>query len=744
MTVRRSFTLFVALFGLILAATNCSNKSSSDNGDVRFLADGKPISDDSGEEPEAPVIGCSVSQDCPVDLPVCDQFTSSCVECKKNDDCHGDRAYCNPAWMQCVECVMKDHCPSDYQFCLEGNCSDKPCFPNHSQCVGNTVHVCSADGMDPNYEVISCGDNICHKGNCLLCKPNETSCKNNSVIKCKSDGKTFDTLEVCEAPLECLAAQCMYCYPGDMKCEGNVAMRCNLEGTAWEMAQDCSGGGLTCYMGACLSPCAGDIKQNTNAGCEFFAVDLDNVESGDNDAQHAQFAVIASNTSNDSSADVTVTKPDGQTIAATIPPMSLHKFELPSTWSVDNTMIGQNAFRIGSSQPIVVYQFNPLSNVVEVFSNDASVLLPAPSQGSEYYVMTYGFGGSVVMNEETPSSYFTVVGISTVPTEVTFTVSTPTMAGGDIPALQKGGSHTVTLQQGDVLNVNSSTPGGDLTGTHIKANAPVAVFGGHECPFTSDLCCCDHVEQQLIPISNWGTHYILSKSWERWKEQDYVRILASQDGTSVTLNPSIVQVPTLNAGQSFTFKTTVNMEITGNKPILVAQFLSSSYEILGSPNALDCWSSSDCPPPFTCDTIYGYCIGPECSNSNQCVNGTTCEVDLFGGYCAPIGDPAFILAVSAQQFMDSYVFLTPDAYLRDYVNVIAPMDAQKVVLDNNQINPASFAAVGSSGYGVYRTEVADGIHTIWSDKKIGIVVYGYDNDVSYGYPGGMGLLELDL
>ena len=94
--------------------------------------------------------------------------------------------------------------------------------------------------------------------------------------------------------------------------------------------------------------------------------------------------------------------------------------------------------------------------------------------------------------------------------------------------------------------------------------------------------------------------------------------------------------------------------------------------------------------------------------------------------------------------MDSYVLLTPDAYLRDYVNLIAPMDAQKVVLDNNQINPASFAAVGSSGYGVYRTEVADGIHTIWSDKKIGIVVYGYDNDVSYGYPGGMGLLELDL
>ncbi len=735
---------------LFIASPACSGDDGAGDGDVHFtkdgytvLPDGKTVPGDGSEEPS---LGCQVSEDCPADLPVCDQYTKTCVECKKNDHCTGQaKPYCNPAWMECVECVMKDHCPSEYQFCLDGTCSDKPCFPNHAQCVGNTVHICSPDGMDPNYEVIACGDKVCHKGNCLECKPNEVTCKANQVIKCHSDGNDYDVQETCQAPLQCLAGQCMFCYPGDKMCEGNAAMRCNIEGTAWEMVQNCADGGLTCYMGACLSPCAGDLKQNTNAGCAFYAVDLDNYESFDNDAQHAQYAVIASNTSKDGTADVTVTKPDGQTLAATIPPMSLHKFELPATWSVNDTMIGKNAFEITSSRPIVVYQFNPLSNKVEVFSNDASVLLPAPSMGQEYYVMTYGFGGSVPMTEETPSSYFTVVGVSSVPTQVTFTVTAPTKAGGGIPALQKGGSHTVTLNQGEVLNVNSSTPGGDLTGTHITANAPVAVFGGHECPFTADLCCCDHLEQQLIPVTSWGTHYIVSKSWERWKEQDYVRILASQDGTTVTVNPMVSSVPTLNAGQAYTFKTNVNLEIKASKPIQVAQFLSSSYEILGTPKAMDCWSNADCPSPFTCDTWYGQCIGPTCSNSNQCLNGTTCEVDGFGGgNCAPIGDPAFMLAVSAEQFMESYVFLTPDAYLRDYLNVIAPMDAQTVVLDNQQINPASFVPVGGSGYGVYRTEVGDGVHTIWSDKKIGIVVYGYDNDVSYGYPGGMGLMDLDF
>ncbi len=718
---------------LFIASPACSGDDGAGDGDVHFtkdgytvLPDGKTVPGDGSEEPS---LGCQVSEDCPADLPVCDQYTKTCVECKKNDHCTGQaKPYCNPAWMECVECVMKDHCPSEYQFCLDGTCSDKPCFPNHAQCVGNTVHICSPDGMDPNYEVIACGDKVCHKGNCLECKPNEVTCKANQVIKCHSDGNDYDVQETCQAPLQCLAGQCMFCYPGDKMCEGNAAMRCNIEGTAWEMVQNCADGGLTCYMGACLSPCAGDLKQNTNAGCEFYAVDLDNAQEGTYDAHNAQYAVIASNTSKDATADVTVTKPDGQTLAATVPPMSLHKFELPATWGLQGTLKGKNAFKISASRPIVVYQFNPLSNKVEVFSNDASVLLPAPSMGQEYFVMTFK------QYESTFRGYFTVVGLSSVPTEVTFTPTCTTLAGGDIPAVNKGQSHTVTLEQGEVLNVESNQSGGDLTGTHITANAPIAVFAGHEATNTATECCADHLEQQMLPVNTWGTHYLVTKTWERWKEKDHVRILASQDGTTVTLNPNVATVPVLNKGQFYHFQTNVNVEVTSNKPIQVAQYLASSYEILGG----------GCPAPFTFDSWYGQCIGPDCSSDNQCPSGTTCEMYMGMGSCAPIGDPAMMLAVAQEQFMESYVFLTPDAYVEDYLNVIAPLDAQKVVLDNQQVNPSAFVPIGMSGFGVYRTKVADGIHNIWSDKKIGIVVYGYDDDVSYGYPGGMGLLELDL
>jgi len=732
----------VFLVAGMLAA--CSGGDGGGESDVRFLhGDGNG----SGGEPRVPGEDgrsrpsdqCITSQECPADLPLCDQNSGTCVECKKNLDCTDpDLPFCNPAKMACVECVMKEHCKSEYMFCLDGVCSEKPCNPGAALCVGNSVHICSPDGMDPNYEVVECGTKTCFKGQCLECKPGETACKDKNVIKCSPDGKDYVVLEQCTGNTDCFGGKCLVCYPGSKQCQGNTSMRCQNDGMGWEFNEDCSAGGLTCYMGACLSPCAGDIKQNTNAGCEFYAVDLDNAKEGEYDAQNAQYAVIASNTSKEANADVVLVQPDGVELKATLGPMSLHKFELPPKWGLDGTLKGMNAYKVTSSRPIVVYQFNPLSNKVEVFSNDASVLLPSPALGNEYFVMTFK------QFETTFRAYFTVIGVSSVPTQVTFTPTAKTLGGGDVPSVAAGQSHTVELKQGEVLNIESDQSNGDLTGTFIQANAPVVVFGGHEATNMMGICCADHLEQQMMPVKTWGSHYIISKTWERWKEKDHVRILASQDGTQVTLNPAVAMVPPLNRGQHFTFQTNVNVEITASKPVLVAQYLASSYEILGSPNAFNCFSSSDCPAPFTCEPFYGQCVGPDCSNDSQCPSGSSCDVYMGYGSCAPIGDPAMMLAVPQEQFMESYVFLTPDAYVQDYLNVIAPMNAGKVVLDNNQIPPGSFIPVGASGHGVFRTKLNDGVHTIWSDAKIGIIVYGYDDDVSYGYPGGMGLAELNF
>ncbi len=657
-----------------------------------------------GEDvPDTSSGGCQDAADCPVATPVCDKGT-------------------------CVECATDDHCPSAKPLCVDGGCLGEACVPNIPQCVENEIHVCSPDGTDPDFEIMYCGDQACHDGHCVKCVPESVFCVENTVVECFEDGQGTTILETCEASMECSEGKCGECPPGAKKCNGEIASVCSDDGVAWDAVQDCSlMEGMICKSGECLSPCDAEFVGDSNAGCIFWAVDLDNAEEGTYDAQHAQFAVIASNASQDLAVKVTVKDPSGDESIATLPPLSLQKFELPATWSQNGTNIGNDAFKITATGPITAYQFNPLSNIVEVFSNDASLLLPSPKLGSEYYVMSFkqyatNFRG-----------FFTVVGISSAPTEVTFTPTCKTLAGGEVPALSKGQSHTVTLLQGEVLNIETDVPDGDLTGTHITANLPIAVFAGHEATNTLDECCADHLEQQMLPVNTWGTNYVVTKSWQRWKEKDHVRILAGEDGTEIVVSAPDITVPTLSAGEFFHFQSAEDLQITSTKPIMVAQYLASSYEILGG----------DCPAPFAIDPFYDACIGPSCSDESECASGTTCEFYLGEGACAPIGDPSMILAASVEQFLDSYVFLTPDAYLEDYLNVLAPLDAEKVVLDGNQLNAEAFLPVGDSGFGVYRTMVSDGVHHIWSESKFGIVVYGYDDDVSYGYPGGIGLKQLE-
>ena len=730
----RTLSRMVLVFSAIVLVGGCGGGNDDHGGSPDWTqvdgGGGGP-----GEDTVEPELTCGAASDCPPELPVCNVATKTCVECSKDEHCFGDTPICHPLHHACVECVMDDQCgPNDH--CLDGICTDKLCWPGVSSCIGNSVHTCSDDGMDPNWKVTPCNDKFCFKGECLECNPGKTQCKGSSVVQCNADGSDYLVLEDC-GDKQCIGDQCLFCYPGNKECEGNIAMMCNQEGEAWEVYQNCDDLGHTCVGGLCISPCSGDIKQNTNAGCEFYAVDLHNALEGTYDAQNAQFAIVASNTSKEA-ATVTITLPDGTPQTQVVPGESLHKFLLQPTWGISGTEQAGKAYRINSTQPVTVYQFNPLSNE-DVFSNDASVLLPAPTLGNEYYAMTYEQTGDY-------QSYVVIVGLSTAPTSVDITVTAPTKAGAGIPAMTEGQTQTLAVSQGQILAIEAS--GGDLTGTHVKSTAPVAVFAGHTAAVTGAVCCADHLEQQMTPVNTWGSHYLIAKSQPRWMEKDYLRILAAEDGTQVTLNPAVAMVPTLNKGEFFTFKFQGNLEVTavGGKPILVAQYLASSYEILNPaayPNFDYCSYSSDCPPGYTCDFIG--CMPPMCYGTPAgCPPGHSCEVDpLYGdGYCAPIGDPAMILAVPAEQFMESYVFLVPDAYMGDYLNVIAPAAAQHVVLDGNQIPPASFMPIGASGYGVYRTEMIDGIHSIWSDQGIGIMVYGYDDDVSYGYPGGLGLMDL--
>jgi len=502
-----------------------------------------------------------------------------------------------------------------------------------------------------------------------------------------------------------------------------------------------------CYHGECVSVCTASDK--SYIGCEYFAVDLDNANvpcsNGMCDASASQFAVVVSNphpqnevvyivtTGPTTFNSDTCTASENVTMAGTLPPKGLAVLNLPRR-DVNGTVKAALAYRIAANAPLTAYQFNPLENV-GVFSNDATVLLPANTADTDYYIMTRE------QSFDELKGFGTVVGISD-NTEVTFTTTAKTLAGIGIPQLMPGESLTTTLNRFDVLNIETNEIGADLTGSFVHASAPVIVFGGSEAanaPNTSrcdlatmtctqdpsvscactDLdgpscvphakcsqfitCCADHLEMQLFPVSTWGTEYIAVRSKRRGHELDLWRFLASEADTQVVLVPSLANVPPLAAGQWFELQTDSDFLIAANKPILVGQFLAAE----------------------------------------QAPNPGKQEGD------AGTGDPSFILAAPTRQLRDSYVFLAPDKYAYDFVSVAATATSN-VRLDGEEmadLDPLAreleVVPIAETDWVAYRANVADGFHILSCTEPCSVMVHGYDQYVSYGYPGGLNL-ESDL
>ena len=612
-------------------------------------------------------------------------------------------------------------------------------------------------------------------------------------VVCNDNGDAW-TPKSCGTDSLCLdaAVGCTVCKPGSRKCQDDdTVVQCDETGSTYKSSADCNGSetGQICLNGACVKLCEVNSKINSYIGCEYWAVDLDNAfvpggEQGFYDAKHAPYAIVVSNTSPKYSAKVQIFNNEAEVTkdrngndldVSPIPPLQLRVFLVPNRIA-ENTIQAPLAYRVVSTIPISAYQFNPLDNV-NVFSNDASLLLPSNSLGKYYFVMT---------REETFQElrgFLTVVGVYPDDTQVTVTVTAPTLETNGIKHFEPGESRTFILKQFDVLNIETDAYGADLTGSMVSANHPVAVFGGsqaanspntnHCCPdgdctenniwmtckdldnclcewphhnltppqdvpcktnndcLNYNTCCADHLEKQMYPVKTWGKEYVATHTYPRGQELDEWRILAAQDGTKVTTFPSQGTAPVLGQGEYWDFEASGNVEIHAMKPVLVAQFIEAQ----------------DAPNPN--------------------IGGIKQPGD------AQTGDPTFITAVPVEQFRSDYVFLTPNKYVFDAVNVIVPTGAS-VYLDGKELKPedltfksakdilqtlkdkgltdpsqlgpkyGDYAVIGSGKWAVFRVVVPDGVHLAQSDQPFGVLVYGYDRYVSYGYPAGLNLEDLKL
>jgi len=721
---------------LAMAFVACQgDRASSDRFSGFDLAEMVPITIDYGIESGSPdeqvPTGCSINAQCPEDHPRCDTERHVCVECLSQTDC------------------------ANGMYCVQGACEPYLCVPNSVSCVNNEVKVCDSSGFAYVQE-FACGDLVCVDGECRTCKPNLRECTPlNETKVCRPDGSGWD-LQSC-GDQKCIDGTCMNCVPLSKKCEGTQVHRCTEDGSHYEFLEDCDteNTGKLCHLGMCVKLCEYNEKFKTNLGCEYYAIDMDQYDDKDPSdpyGPNAPFAVVVSNTTAGFTATVVVSKAGQFVTQVQAPPKKATIIALPSLNIVGATKANLS-YRIQSNLPIVAYQFNPLENV-GVYSNDASLLLPVNALGKRYMVLAWpsiGYNSAFQML----ASNFAVVGVEEAPAPVRIRVTARTLAGGPVPALNAGQTWETTLSRFEVLNIEAADAFGDLTGSTVEADARVAVFAGHVCAnapvsrckagkcsydptysCTADADCppiaaCDHLEEQLPPLTAWGKHYVVSRSWPRGKAPDVVRILAAEDGTQVTVNPAVTAVPVLNAGQIHEFEINDSVEIISDKQILVGQYLEGQ-DAPGADHSLcvDTWSGNPCEKVVGFKTCQCYDVITE-------LPGASCTTQQN---CSPtdanIGDPSFILAVPVEQFRQEYVFLVPTKYAINYLAVVAPTSAT-VTLDGSPIPSSQFTTVGSAAYKTARMPIQEGSHSLSSEANVGIVVYGWDWYVSYGYPGGM-------
>jgi len=570
------------------------------------------------------------------------------------------------------------------------------------------------------------------------------------------------------------------CRAGQVRCadDGAGVERCPDDGRAWVGVGTCDPmRGQACRGGACVTPCEEPEARTSSVGCEYYGVDLDNVvEMDGRDAAGQQFAIVVSNPDPRMTARVEVFRndaPPGATpsvvmvASAVVGPMGLEVFRLPrrdvdcstpGTNDGTGTCLSSAAYRVTSTFPVVAYQFNPLENA-GVFSNDASLLLPTSALHGRYRVLgwpqQYARTGDRETNaSEDLRSFVTIVG--TRPgTRVTITPTTDVIPGGPLSVPQRAGApFTVTLGAFDVLNLETGGFLADLTGTDVSATAPVHVFSGSECAdvptwrrLSDRLPACDHLEEQLFPLEAAGEHYVASRTPPRTSavfaaggrqvrpinEPEWFRVLNAADApvevtTTLPENLDNPGGPTVHfalaVGQSRDIRALSDFQIDATGPVSVGQFVGSQATTT-VPNGL------------------------------------------------PGGDPSMIFIPAVGQWRQEHVFLTPDRYAFDFVQVVARPSA-RVTLDGENVTalaaclrgrsdgciPSASHVCGVPAWVTYRCQLSfpeldpsqnpatvrpgrqnDGVHVVRTTDPSGLMVLvtGFDRYVSYGYPGGVGL-----
>lgn len=353
------------------------------------------------------------------------------------------------------------------------------------------------------------------------------------------------------------------------------------------------------------------------------------------------------------------------------------------------TPISQLSLLLEFDDEVVVYGVN-----TQRWSTDCFLALPKDVTGQEHIILSYpntlspdpaagALGGS-----DFPSQFAVIATEDSTLLEVEPSVR--------ISSRPDNFPFTIKLNKGQVYFAQAfGRIGQDLTGTHLKANYPVIVYGSHQrtnIPYDQAVG-RDHLVEQLPPVDRWGTRIFVTPHFQLMKtlpDANIFRVIAANDNTILKIDS--VYYATLRARQMVELPLDRAMEITANGPIMAAQYQHSTADekFIKMPN----------------DSI---------------------------------GDPFMMLANPPAQFDSMYWFesLQTKDFKFHFVNVVIPTERIGTLLLDGFPTGASFSRIANTSYSYAQITVRTGYHVIRASAPFGLYIYGYGPYNSYGYPGAL-------
>ncbi len=507
-----------------------------------------------------------------------------------------------------------------------------------------------------------------------------------------------------------------------LDCSGNVVATCTGD-------QGCNPSTLTC-ANACQN--ATDTKQSI--GCEYFATDMEQNNSG------ACFAAYIANTWNTpvkievafggqtlpiasfaripsgqgagltyAAYDAATGLPPGEVAILFLSQGSFSGVTCPTAPALDDaaasiagTGIG-GSFRITTDRPVVAYEMNPYGGGNAAVTA-ASLLLPTSAWDTNYI-------GVTVTPQDIANPSMNIIAAQD-NTQVQILPTVAVSGGSGIPAGPANTSLTFTLNAGQQAQLSQPQ---DLTGSIIQSDKPIGLMAGQACMrMPTGTAYCDHGEQMIPPIRALGSEYVGVMHRPRNIEPAFWRVIGAVDGTVLTWSSPVGGPATIDQGSQVIFSSATPFSV----------------------------KSQDADHPFM---LFSYMTG-----------------STYTGAIANYGDPDMVIGVPVQQYLNKYIFFTDPTYPETNLVVVRAKQGgafKDVTLDCAGVL-GGWQAVGD--YEWTRTDLvtgnfqnqgscSNGRHEMSSDGPFGLWVWGWGTtltspstqNVSYGYPAGMNVIPIN-